>query len=78
MTDSIPNGLEGNTKSNAKSSAKDAFVGVFDSGIGGISVLLLSFLMNGLYFMAIPRMLRMEARLHSRCKLFQGPLRILL
>ena len=39
MTDSIPNGLEGNTKSNAKSSTKDAFVGVFDSGIGGISVL---------------------------------------
>ena len=39
MTDSIPNGLEGNTKSNAKSSIKDAFVGVFDSGIGGISVL---------------------------------------
>ena len=39
MTDSIPNSLEGNTKSNAKSSTKDAFVGVFDSGIGGISVL---------------------------------------
>ena len=35
MTDSIPNSLEGNTKS----STKDAFVGVFDSGIGGISVL---------------------------------------
>ena len=39
MTDSIPNSLEGNAKSNAKSSTKDAFVGVFDSGIGGISVL---------------------------------------